>query len=91
MYPYNSILSSFIENEEALYELIGKDLQDALKKQMQKVYIVMQSFGNYRNIGRISMKLMKVNNCGWGEDGSSINASVETSMYTFLCFDVLNY
>jgi len=32
MYPYNSILSSFIENEEALYELIGKDLQDALRK-----------------------------------------------------------
>ena len=37
------------------------------------------------------MKLAKVNNCGWGEDGSSIKASVETSVYTFLCFEFLNY
>lgn len=58
---------------------------------MQKVYIVMQSFGNCRNIGRISMKLVKVNNCVWGEDGDSINVSIETSMYTFLCFEFLNY
>lgn len=86
-YPHNSILSSYTESEEALYELIGKDLQDVLSKKSKcrTVYIVMQSFGNYRNTGRIPKKLVKVNNCGWEEDGNSINTFIETFQCIHFC------
>lgn len=50
-----------------LYELTGKDLQDVLRRASVEQYVVMLSFGNYRNNGRLPMKLVKVVTCGWEE------------------------
>lgn len=54
------------------------------------MYVVMLSFGNNRNIGRILMKLVKVIIVAVGS-GNTVNASIESFSAYISVFGFLSY